>query len=46
MEKDNKKITQEEILQFYSIIQFSEKDLKENAGGFVMDKGLIQKFKE
>lgn len=46
MEKDNKKITQEEILQFYSIIQFSEKDLKENAGGFVMDKGRIQKFKE
>lgn len=42
--KDN--FSTEEILQFYKVIEISEKELKENQGGFKMDEGRVKKFKD
>lgn len=38
-------LTQDEILRFHQVIEISEKELKSNPGGFIMNKGRIKKFK-
>lgn len=38
--------TPEEILKFYNVVQFNEKELKENQGGFKMNEGRVKKFKD
>lgn len=40
------KFTPEEILKFYNVVQFNEKELKENQGGFKMNEGRVKKFKD
>lgn len=39
-------LTPEEILKFYNVVQFNEKELKENQSGFKMNEGRVKKFKD
>lgn len=45
MEEKKEMLTPDEILQFHKVIHISEKDLKENQGGFKMGEGRVKKIK-